>query len=112
MPSWLVCRPKDRHGARTAQDRQTALAALTWRSAAPLVVTGKNSSGSSLRQAPRDIQPKEPEAVSEDNMIKPPEDLGRYGHVRCARTAQRPLADAAERRLTWQAATDEAAPAE
>jgi hypothetical protein len=39
-------------------------------------VTGKNNSGSSLWQAPRDIQPKGPAAASDDSMIKLRENQG------------------------------------
>jgi hypothetical protein len=60
MPSCLVFRPKERHAGRTAQRRQTALAALTWSSAGPFAEMGKKSSGSSRWQAPSAIQPQEP----------------------------------------------------
>ncbi|CPU66301.1 Uncharacterised protein [Mycobacteroides abscessus] len=42
-----------RHVSTTSQRRQTAFASSIWRSAGPVFPMGKNSSGSSSRQAAR-----------------------------------------------------------
>jgi hypothetical protein len=52
-----VLSAKRRHACRTGHRAQTALAAAIWSSAGPAEPTGKNSSGSSPRQAARARQP-------------------------------------------------------
>jgi hypothetical protein len=77
IPSCLVSTANARHDARTEHAWQTALAAAT-RCAAPSDI-GKKSSGSSCRQAPRDIHPADAKALSIGTSSSPDN-----GGVECA----------------------------
>ena len=54
--SWPASNAHCRHCSRTSQRRHTCLASSIWRMAGPVLPMGKNSSGSSSRQAERSRQ--------------------------------------------------------